>query len=54
MIEADIQTLNEGKFCQSKNYQELKNTSNMAPLNIIKNFFKFLNIQKIITPIILQ
>jgi len=38
MIVADFQTLNEGKFCQSNNYQELKNPSNMARLNIIKNF----------------
>jgi hypothetical protein len=38
MIVADFQTLDEGKFCQSNNYQELKNPSNMAPLNIIKNF----------------
>jgi len=39
MIVADFETLNEGKFCQSNNYQELKNPSNMAPLNIVKNFF---------------
>lgn len=38
MIVADFQTLDEGKFGQSNNYQELKNPSNMAPLNIIKNF----------------
>jgi hypothetical protein len=37
MIVVDFQMLNEGKFCQSNNYQELKNPSNMAPLNI-KNF----------------
>jgi hypothetical protein len=50
---ADFQMLNEGKFCQLNNYQELKNPSNMAPITL-SEFFQFLNIQKIITPIMLQ